>query len=286
MTHPHRMTAFALSLGLAASAGGVSAADTGSGHFRMADDRVAFRHAIAVRHDAAVDAAASEIYVFLSDRPLDPATVAAAFDPDDGARESYGEHSGGYVRLCITAEGEECGLFYRRFEPSDSFNSSGYGELTLTTRSDGRIAGRWALEEPEDFFDKTYDFDLRFDAKIHVAPGTALPAGGGDAGKAYRAYAAAVARGDIAALRPFLGDGADWRLPDSEPARVRETLKELRDSQPLDPEILRGRRDGDSVVLWIRGVDRDDIAREGRVRMRRHDGAWVIESRDLDSVDR
>ena len=286
MTHPHRIAAWALSLGLAASAGGVFAADTGSGHFRMADDRVTFRHAIAVRHDAAVDAAASETYIFLSDRPLNPATVAAAFDPDDGARESYGEHSGGYVRICITAEGEECGLFYRRFEPSDSFNSSGYGDLSLTTRSDGRIAGRWALEEPEDFFDKTYDFDLRFYAKIHAAPGTALPAGGGDAGKAYRAYAAAVTRGDAAALRPFLGTGADWRLPDNEPARVRETLKDLRDGQPLDPEILRGRRDGDSVVLWIRGVDRDEIPREGRVRMTRKGNAWVIGEHDLDSVDR
>ncbi len=286
MTHPQRSAALAFLLTLAASAGAARAADTGSGHFRMADDRIAFRHAIAVGHDAAVDAAASEIYVFLSDRPLDPATVAAAFDPDDGARESYGEHSGGYVRICITAEGEECGLFYRRFEPSDSFNSSGYGELSLTTRSDGRIAGRWALEEPEDFFDKTYDFDLRFDAKVHTAPGTALPAGGGDAGKAYRAYAAAVARGDVAALRPFLGDGADWRLPDNEPARVRETLKDLRDGQPLNPEILRGRRDGDDVVLWIRGVDRDDIPREGRVRLRLRDGDWVVESRDLDSVDR
>jgi hypothetical protein len=67
---------------------------------------------------------------------------------------------------------------------------------------------------------------------------------------------------------------------------VRETLKDLRDGQPLDPEILRGRRDGDSVVLWIRGVDRDEIPREGRVRMTRKGNAWVIGEHDLDSVDR
>jgi hypothetical protein len=269
----------------ALAAGQAEVADAGSGHFRMGEDRVTFRHAIAVRHESHVDPADDEIFVFLSDRPLDPAVVAAAFDPDDGARDSYGEHSGGFLRVCIAPDGHECGLFYRRFEPGDSFNSSGYGELALTTRDADRIAGRWVLAEPDDFFGKTYDFDLRFDASVHRPPGTPLPAGGGDAGAAYRRYADAVAKGDIATLRGFLGDGAEWRLPDDDRDRAKETLKDLRDGQPLNPEILRGRRHGDTVVLWIRGTDRDDITREGRVRMTREGDAWVIGERDLDTVE-
>lgn len=272
-----------LSALFALAAAQADAADTGSGHFRMGDDRVTFRHAIAVRHERHVDPAEDEIFVFLSDRPLDPAVVVAAFDPDDGARDSYGDHSGGLLRICIGPDGHECGLFHRRFEPNDGFNTAGYGELALTTHDADRIAGRWVLDAPEDFFGKTYDFDLRFDAAVHRPPGTALPAGGGDAGTAYRAYAEAVSTGDIPALRPFLGDNAEWRLPEDDGDRVKETLKDLRDGQPLAPEILRGRRSGDSVVLWIRGTDRDDITREGRVRMTREGDAWVIGEQDLDA---
>jgi hypothetical protein len=259
------------------------ASDTGSGHFRMGDSGVKLKHAVAVRYEKHLDPAEDQVFVFLSDHPLDAALVAAAFDPDDGARESYGERSGGYVRVCLTPDSGECGLYYRRRDPDDSFNSSGYGELSITTQTRDRITGRWVLDEPEDFFGKTYDYDLRFDAAVHTPPGTPLPAGGGDAGSAYRTYAIAVAKGDIVALRGFLGDEAQWRLPEDNEQRAKETLKDLRDEQPQQPEILRGRRNGDEVVLWIRGTDRDDIAREGRVRMLWKDGRWSVGEQDLDA---
>lgn len=259
------------------------AADTGSGHFRMGGSSVKLKHAVAVRYEKHLDPTDDQVFVFLSDHPLDPAIVATAFDPDDGARESYGDRSGGYVRVCLTPDGGECGLYYTRNDPSDSFNSSGYGDLSIAAQSRDRIAGRWTLDEPEDFFGKTYDFDLRFDAAIHTPPGTPLPAGGGDAGVAYRAYAAAVAKGDIVALRDFLGDGAEWRLRDNDGERVKETLKALRDEQPLAPDVLRGRRHSDTVVLWVRGTDRDDIARAGRVRMSWKDGRWSVGEQDLDT---
>lgn len=261
------------------------AADTGSGHFRMGDNRVTFKHAVAVRHEKHLDPEEDEVFVFLSDHPLDPAIVVAAFDPDDGARESYGDRSGGYVRVCLSPDGGECGLYYTRNDPSDSFNSSGYGDLSIAAQTRDRIAGRWTLDEPEDFFGKTYDFDLRFDAAIHTPPGTPLPAGGGDAGAAYRAYAAAVAKGDIVALRGLMGEDARWRLPDDDDERIKETLKDLRDEQPQQPRILRGRAHGNEAVLWVEGVDRDDIKRRGRVRMLREGNAWRVGERDLESVE-
>jgi hypothetical protein len=275
--------ALALTAVLACAAPQARAGDTGSGHFRMGDNGATFKHAVAVRHEQHLDPEEDEVFVFLSDHPLDPAIVAAAFDPDDGARESYGDRSGGYVRVCLSPDGGECGLYYTRNDPDDSFNSSGYGDLSIAAQTRDRIAGRWTLDEPEDFFGKTYDFDLRFDAAIHTPPGTPLPAGGGDAGAAYRAYAAAVAKGDIVVLRGLMGEDARWRLPDDDDERVKETLKELRDEQPVAPEVLRGRRHGDTVVLWVRGSDRDDIARTGRVRMQWKDGRWSVGEQDLDA---
>jgi hypothetical protein len=84
-------------------------------------------------------------------------------------------------------------------------------------------------------------------------------------------------------LRGFLGDGAEWRLPDNDVDRIKETLKELRDEQPIAPDVLRGRRHGDTVILWVRGTDRDDIARTGRVRMLWKDRRWSVGEQDLDA---
>ncbi len=274
-----------LALALFGSIGPSHAADTGSGHFRMADNGLKVEHVIAVRREEHLDPAEDNIFIYLSDHPLDAAKVAAAFDPDDAASEQLGERSGGTIRLCLTPDGGECGLHYRRRDPDDSFNTSGYGELKLDTQTNARIAGRWVLTGPEDFFGKTYDFDLRFDAAIAQPPGTPLPAGGDAAGTAYRAYAAAVAKGDIVALRASMGEDARWRLPHNDEERMKETLKDLRDEQPQRPKILRGRLNSDEAILWVEGVDRDDIKRRGRVRMVREWDAWRVDERDLESVE-
>ncbi len=273
-----------LALALFGSIGHANAADTGSGHFRMAENGLETRYAIAVRREEHVDPTFDDIFVYLSDHPLDAAKIAAAFDPDNAASEQLGERTGGAIRVCLTADGGECGLYYRRRNPDDSFNTSGYGELRLDVQTDARIAGRWVLAEPQDFFGKPYDYDLRFDVAIAQPSGTALPAGGGAPGGAYRAYATAVAKGDIVALRELLGDEARWRLPNDD-QRIKETLKDLRDEQPQQPKILRGRLHGNEAILWVEGVDRDDIKRSGRVRMVREGNAWRVGERDLESVE-
>lgn len=261
------------------------AADTGHGFFRMGGSGIEVTHVAAVKVEEGIAAESDRLHVYLADFPLDAAKLAAAFDSEDAARDQLGDRAGGYVRLCITADGGECGLFYLRRQPDDSFNTSGYGEMTLATHGPARVAGRWVLAKPESFFDETYLFDLDFDVAITPAPGVTLPDGGGDAGAAYRTWADTVARGDVAALRRMLGEDAHWRLPGDDADRVKETLKSLRDGQPLRPDILRGRLDGDDAVLWVDGVDRDDIRRQGRVLMRRAAGTWTFVESDLDSVD-
>lgn len=259
-------------------------AQKASGHFRKGESRIELRHAVAAYHLETDDPQTDNLYVFLSDQPLDPAIIAASFDPDDGAQAQYRERSGGFVRICLPPTGGECGLYFQRNDPSDSFNSAGYGALSIETHTDTRIAGRWVLSEPEDFFGKTYDFDLRFDTAITPPPGKALPDDGGAAGAAYKAYAAAVTTGDIATLRRMLGESGQWQFPDSDRDRAKESLKSLRDEQPLDPVVFSARAIGDEVVLWVEGTDRDDIKRRGRVQMRREDGLWIVGERDLDPV--
>ena len=261
-----------------------SATDRGSGHFRKGEMRLEVKHVIAVANEE--DDGGDRTFVYLSDIPLDAKKIAAAFRASTAAEEQMGDGSAGYVRICIDAEGGECGLYFSHNQPNASFNSSGYGVFKLATAPAGRIAGRWTLAEPGDFFGETYDFDLQFDAAVTPPPGKPLPAGGGEPGKAYVAWTAAVAKGDLPVLRALVGgDYNGWRLNSEDQGNVKEALKDLRDGTPLQARILRGRIDGDSAVLWVEGKDRDDILRRGRVSMQRVEGAWRYMEADLDSVE-
>ena len=84
--------------------------------------------------------------------PLEAAAIAAAFDPSRAADGQLGDRAAGYVRVCIDPDGGECGLYFSRNNPSASFNTSGYGALTLEPAQPGRVAGRWVLAKPDDFF--------------------------------------------------------------------------------------------------------------------------------------
>jgi hypothetical protein len=272
--------AAALCVALAANA-----ADRGSGHFRKGEVRVEARHVIAVTVDEEGDAATAQTYVYLSNVPMDAGKVAAAFHASSAAEEQLGDGSAGYVRVCINAEGDECGLYFSHNNPSASFNSSGYGTFKLDAAPAGRIAGQWVLAEPDDFFGETYDFDLRFDVAVTPPPGKPLPMDGGEPAKAYRAWITAVAKGDLAVLRRLVGgDYNGWRIKSDDESDVKAALKDLRDGTPLQAKILRGRIDGDSAVLWVEGKDRDDILRRGRVLMAKAEGDWRFMEADLDSV--
>ena len=259
--------------------------DRGSGHFRKGEVRIDATHVIAVTIDEDGDAEHVQTYVYLSDVPLDPGKIAAAFQPGSVVDGQLGDGSAGYVRICITADGTECGLYFSHNNPNASFNTSGYGKFALAAAPAGRISGRWVLAEPDDFFGETYDFDLNFDVAITPPPGTPLPADGGEPGKAYRTWIAAVAKGDIKVLSALVGSEYDgWRIKSDDQDDVKAAIKDLRDGTPVQAKILRGRIDGETAVLWIEGKDRDDILRRGRVQMQRDDGTWRYKEADLDSV--
>jgi hypothetical protein len=86
------------------------AADTASCYFRLGEQRIEPRHAVAVRADSEASPAETETWIYLSASPFDAVPVAAAFDPDDGVLEQApDEASGSYVKLCVTADAQECG---------------------------------------------------------------------------------------------------------------------------------------------------------------------------------
>lgn len=81
---------------------------------------------IAVVVDEAGAGAETHTYVYLGNVPLDARKVAAAFHVSSAAEQQLGDGGAGYVRVCINAEGGECGLYSSHNNPSASFNSSRY----------------------------------------------------------------------------------------------------------------------------------------------------------------
>ena len=269
--------AFAGLASLAAAAGP-------AGYFRYGDVRMEVRHAYAFEDQDA--AGEGKVLVFLTSVPIEAQAVADAFDPGNAVEEQVSGKSAGYVRVCVDAEGAECGLYFSHNEPLASFNLSGSGTFKLASRDAKRIEGSWLQAEPESFFDKTYDFDLRF--AVAVTPptaGTKLGADGGAPGRAYQALLAALAKGDLPALRAILGESAAWQLPVDDATSAKEGLKMLRDGKPVSVKILSGMQRGDHAVLRVEGVDRDEIKRRGRVLMVKHGADWRFDRDDLDSVD-
>ena len=256
----------------------VSATEAASGYFRMGGDELRLDHALAVAEEA-VDPADDRTLVFLTAVPVDPALVAAAFDADAALRAQ--EPAGGYLRLCLDSEGNDCGMFYS----PEGFNIGGYGELQLQRRDGERIAGSFRLPEPGDFMGTPYQFDFGFDVAITRPPGDPLPTDGGEPGADYNRYLQALADGDFAALRALSGDDGLWRFPEDDPASARQSLKSARDGAPLHAQVERGRVHGDQAVLWLHGTDRDGIARAGRVLMRKGAQGWVLAEDDLESAD-
>lgn len=74
-------------------------------------------------------------------------------------------------------------------------------------------------------------------------------------------------------------------VPGGRPDRREGSAQSARDGQPLQAQIVRGRLHGREAVLWVRGVDRDDIPRAGRVRMADTGAGWRFEEAELDTVE-
>jgi hypothetical protein len=279
-----RALLYCLLLTLPVASPGASAAGVAAPYFRYDKIRMETKHAYAFVHEERSGPAST--YLFLTTDPLDAKKIADAFDPGSEVNQQVGGKPGGYVRICINAEGKECGLYFSHDEPSESFNMSGSGEFKLAKQTAAAVEGRWQMTKPDDFFGKTYDFDLPFSAAITAAtPGTPLPADGGAPGKAYAAYLAALAKGDLPALRRMLGEGARWQLPEDDEQSARQGLKDLRDGKPVTVKIVSAIQRGDHAVLRVEGIDRDEIKRAGRVLMVRDGDAWRAETQDLGSVD-
>ena len=257
-----------------------------NGYFRMGDVRIDLHHVYAFLAEDNRNPGTFETIVILADRELNPDAMGENFDPLDGALQQISEQ-GGIVRIVVGSDGDERGLYFQNTEPSESFNTAGSGDFTVTENSRDRIEGRWALTEPEEFFDKTYEFSLIFAADVSDAllRGDPLPAGGGEAGEAYLGKMQALVDGNVAVLREMLGEFAEWRLPQSaSEEEIADSIESMRWGWPVEATITGGLDRGDVAVLRVVGTDVEGKTLNGRVMMEKTEQGWQEGAIDLDTL--
>jgi hypothetical protein len=155
------------------------------------------------------------------------------------------------------ASGDGCGFCY-----------DGAVESTVKIEK-GRIHGSVKLaEKPNEAF-----WDIKFDAPVAPSDyGTPLPAGGGEPGKVYAAYHAALNGNAPAALKPMLDD-EDNAFLDQEPA---ETVDRLRDVHPTKSyQVTKGFVKGDVALLLVDG-ETEIMKVENEVHFILLKGTWRV----------
>lgn len=160
---------------------------------------------------------------------------------------------GARVALRVGADGSFNCIDYSTGEGGGSSCNSDYTRaLTLTTRSADRVAGTFRLNAGGDSADVT--FDLPVESTV-ARGGTALPADGGEPGKAVLAHFAAIEKNDFKALKATAAPDRRQMMDEAEKSgEAKELFKMMREMSPRKVKLTGGTVDGDSAMVDFEGV--------------------------------
>lgn len=274
------MLVLALALAHAPAAEG---ANSGSGTFRMDKIKSTFASACGFRVANPETPGAAKSVVVLASVKLDCAALDTGFDPLSAADDAVKAANGAIVRLTLSPGGESMEGSWNSYEPFDTFGFGGQGEVKLVKNSATRVEGSYRTLKPEDFFDKTFEFDLKFavDLLAGAITGTPIAAGGGEPGKVYQAYLKAIARKDKKALRPLLTAAAAKELLED----GGDFVLDLRQGMELKTaKVTGGLQKAGKVALDVEGVDEDGGKKRGQVYLVQEGGAWKFAGESLRMV--
>ncbi|MFY2763687.1 hypothetical protein [Arenimonas sp. MALMAid1274] len=211
---------------------------------------------------------------------LDAGALARSGDREDALRDQSWEQDES-ARLELTLQDGVVTQQYLWISPGTnlSYSSGEVGTYTVGKAVANRLAGTYRFT-PADGQDLTcsIDFDLPLlgdAANAPPPPGVALPAGGGDPGKAYLAMNAAMRAGDVDALAELMPPAQAAQL-----AKARNTpdfaaqLALMQAMTPADVRVLGGRQDGDRAWLEFSATEAGQ-PRRGTAELKRESGRWI-----------
>lgn len=259
------------------------------GQFVIDGEAVAISQVSAFRIRDQFNARNFETMVLLTPAQVDQAKIQNSADPYTTAINDPSLRDSDYLHLSVDAAGvvslnAKIGGVQYLDSSGKIMGQAGGLKATCGVNTQTRVSCDVATRKPVKAMDgPTWETALSFDAPVLSRPrGSALPANGGDAGKALLALAAAHQAKDKAALLAQLGTedaadyAADWRTPEE---NLDALLQHFDWSLPKQPKVIGGEQiDAQTVRLEVEGVPYDDGKMLYSVDMHKVDGVWRLVS--------
>lgn len=181
----------------------------------------------------------------------------------------------GHVTLRIGSDGSFNCIDYSNGNGGGSSCNSDYtAALKLSARTADRVAGAFRLKANGSTADVT--FDLKVESVLARA-GTALPADGGDPGKAVLAHFAAIEKNDFKALMATAPPEQRKMMQASEKSgEAKEMFQMMRAMSPRKVRVTGGTVDGDEALVDFEGVE-DGKPAKGVATVVRIGGLWYLQ---------
>jgi hypothetical protein len=224
----------------------------------------------------------SQTTIVFATQVIDCAAADLTFDPVGAIAAQVNAAAGAYVQLTPSDGASGTDGSWTQVEPYDSMGFGGQGELIHAVRTDGRMEGTYSSKGPQTFFDKTFQFEFTWavDVRGGALAGDLLPADGGEPGKIYRAYVAAVGKNDLNAVAALLASGDDTG-DFSDASAARAIFDMFKKFELKDAGITGGLQRGDHAALDVEGTSHDNDRMRGRVLMHREGDTWKVGTRML-----
>ena len=228
-----------------------------------------------------------EVEILLSATAIDVATAVGELSPHTAAINDPALKNANYVLIWIGAGGKVSmnATFSKTMTQFvDRASTDGKLRAEVTTNTPDKIAGRIFTPAPVRTMNgSTYTVDLTFSAPVTQAPaGTALPAGGGEPGKALELFLTARQKKDWPSLKAALSPPASERFVKSY-NNDQENLTDLLDTLNFwlpvtDVKITGGTFAGETAVLDVEGGLASGVKALTLVRLIRRPSGWLFDS--------
>ena len=257
----------------------------GSGTLYQEGKAIALANAYAYRGPDPFDKTKTITTVVFADKPIDAKAADAANDRGEAVDDQLRRAEATSIDLNLEGDGSVQNINIHGPGYSGSQSGSGWYTLKLVHNDAKRVEGTFKSNDEED--KKTGRFyDLKFALDLAGAPdlGAALPADGGEPGKAYRAYVAALQKGDIDALaKTMTKERSRELLGHRNDPEFKEMFEFIQSTRMRDPKIVKGNSKGDSATLELSGKDGDGNNATSVAVLQKEGGAWKLAKESMTS---
>ncbi len=257
----------------------------GSGSLYQEGKQTALVSAYAFRGPDPFDKAKMITTVVFADKPIDAAAANAVADRAEAVADQLRQKDATRVELNLEDDGSLQNVNIMAPGSSGSQSGSGWYTLKLAHSDAKRIEGTFRTNDEADKKSGRF-YDLKFALDIAGPPdlGAALPADGGEPGKAYRAYLAALQKGDIDVLaKTMTHDRSAEILAHRNDPDFKMMFAFIQQSALRNPKISKGFSKGDSATLELSGKDGDGNAADSTVTMQKEGGTWRLAKESMTS---